>query len=496
MKIRKIELENHPFFGNIKIDFTNNGKTVDTIIIAGENGCGKSQLLNLIFSHSGFNRDMIQRNEKRFFEIEVSDQDIESYKNMNRFSQYFHKGIQQNIISIAIDYNLGGQQIQITAINGNGEHTNIPEDLFIRNKTTSIIFSDIEINYAPDKIQYVTSKEIDVHDGSSLRSNRNLATEIAQLFVDMINSDNQDYISWAKNNESFDKTKLSVRMDRFTNAFNLMFPSKKFKEIRNKEGSKEIIFTENGKDSTLSQLSSGEKQIVFRGGFLLKDINSLKGALVLIDEPEISLHPIWQMKIMNFYKNIFTDRGTGIQTSQIIAVTHSPFIIHNPNRANDKVIVLKKDANGNIKVSNNPEFYSWTNEEVIKNAFNIDLSTTSAQNIVFVEGETDEKYLKKCLEIMGNSDIEVHWIGSYNIAGNAVNTGDSALISAYNFFISNYKLFHDKKLIILFDCDVKKIPASLHNVNTQKMTRNVNNQIYSSNLKAGLSCDVSLQTYH
>lgn len=42
---------------------------------------------------------------------------------------------------------------------------------------------------------------------------------------------------------------------------------------------------------------------------------------------------MWQMKIMDFYKRIFAN-GSGIQTSQMFVVTHSPFIIHNKNRRN------------------------------------------------------------------------------------------------------------------------------------------------------------------
>ena len=53
MKIRKIEFTKHPIFGDIKLDFTDvNVKTVNTIIITGENGVGKSLLLNTIFDFS------------------------------------------------------------------------------------------------------------------------------------------------------------------------------------------------------------------------------------------------------------------------------------------------------------------------------------------------------------------------------------------------------------------------------------------------------------
>ena len=344
------------------------------------------------------------------------------------------------------------------------------------------IFSDVEINYIPQQIKSVTAKEIDTHKGSSMRSSQNLATEIAQLFVDMVNSDAIDYSAWSERYQVFNKAKLHTRLDRFTNAFNQMFPNKRYKKVGNVDGGKSVIFAEHDKESSLSQLSSGEKQIVFRGGFLLKDVNSLKGALVLIDEPEISLHPAWQMKIMDFYKNIFTDGATGIQTSQIITTTHSPFIIHNPNRSNDKVIILKKDSSGRIYVSDRPAYYSWTNEELVKEAFNVDLSSTNAQNIVFVEGETDEKYFKKCLELKCINNIEIKWIGSY-IDGGAKNTGDKALNSAYSFLKSNCLISQNKKIVFLYDTDTNMPDSADGNLFIRCMRYNQHNTKYKKGVE-------------
>jgi hypothetical protein len=41
----------------------------------------------------------------------------------------------------------------------------------------------------------------------------------------------------------------------------------------------------------------------------LQNKNSINGNPILIDEPEISLHPNWQLKILDFYKNIFIDES-------------------------------------------------------------------------------------------------------------------------------------------------------------------------------------------
>ena len=70
-------------------------------------------------------------------------------------------------------------------------------------------------------------------------------------------------------------------------------------------GRKKFILKKRGRDVDIASLSSGEKQIVFRGAFLLRNQQSAKGSVILIDEPEISLHPIWQEKIYDYYRKSF-----------------------------------------------------------------------------------------------------------------------------------------------------------------------------------------------
>lgn len=49
MKIRKIKIGNNQILGNLDLDFVDkNGKLINNIILAGENGTGKTYLLDLI----------------------------------------------------------------------------------------------------------------------------------------------------------------------------------------------------------------------------------------------------------------------------------------------------------------------------------------------------------------------------------------------------------------------------------------------------------------
>ena len=66
-----------------------------------------------------------------------------------------------------------------------------------------------------------------------------------------------------------------------------------------------------------------------------------KNKVILIDEPELSLHPSWQNKVVDIY-----EKFAKINNNQIIIATHSPHILTSVN--NKYIRVLKKDEKGNI----------------------------------------------------------------------------------------------------------------------------------------------------
>ncbi|MFJ8505877.1 AAA family ATPase [Streptomyces avermitilis] len=81
------------------------------------------------------------------------------------------------------------------------------------------------------------------------------------------------------------------------------------------------VVTAAGKEIKASQLSSGEQHELVLTYDLL--FNAHRNSLVLIDEPEISLHVAWQKEFLNDIVRI-----AAINSSRFIVATHSPQIIN------------------------------------------------------------------------------------------------------------------------------------------------------------------------
>lgn len=85
---------------------------------------------------------------------------------------------------------------------------------------------------------------------------------------------------------------------------------------------------------------------------MLRNQQSIKGNTILIDEPEISLHPKWQAKIFEYYRNLFIDESSK-QTSQLFIATHSQYVLDSALAAKDNttIILMKRTAN-TVEMSN------------------------------------------------------------------------------------------------------------------------------------------------
>lgn len=111
------------------------------------------------------------------------------------------------------------------------------------------------------------------------------------------------------------QVEINEPKETFLKIINSMFQRK---ELRINEKNELIAVTQSEKRLSLTQLSSGEKQLLIILGEALLQNNS--PWIYVADEPELSLHIAWQDKIITNLRKINPN-------SQIIFATHSPDIV-------------------------------------------------------------------------------------------------------------------------------------------------------------------------
>ena len=93
-----------------------------------------------------------------------------------------------------------------------------------------------------------------------------------------------------------------------------------FKEIKISKGTGLSVLNHNGNEIKLSMLSSGEKQQIVLYYNLIFELEDK--TVLMIDEPEISLHIIWQQDFMDDLLKVIKDKNI-----KVIVATHSPQIL-------------------------------------------------------------------------------------------------------------------------------------------------------------------------
>ena len=467
LKIRSITFREHPIFKNLTLDFCDaDGNAVDTVIIAGENGTGKSTILNFLYDLTSG-------------QVLTSGAYVDVELREKKFQLIFTHNSQYNATEVS-------DNVGLRTLLGAGK--------FETKYEVHGIYSDVDINFQAPNVSSVTSMSLDA-SSDSRRSKNDLPKQIKQLIIDVQDLDDAELSKAARENPNKTKNQLQIdeRMPRFTNAFAFMFDDLQYDGIDNVNGHKEIYFKKNGMTIPIDSLSSGEKQVVYRGCFLLKDVNATNGALVFIDEPEISLHPLWQKKILDYYKRIFTDID-GLQTSQIFAVTHSPFIIHNEWRKNDKVIILARDENGDIIVKDKPEYFKCDSIVAVEDAFQIK-NFSSNQSTVYLEGRTDEMYFNRAVKVFGLSlPFKFKWVGYMDDKGREENSGEKNLDAAFRFLVAQKSNMLN---ICLKDCDTHRKKEEKNNAVIMSIRQYENIEAFNKGIENALVVDgIDLRPYY
>lgn len=329
--ITNIQWKNDLILGDLTLSFTkDDGTPYNTIVLAGENGTGKTRILQTIAT---------------FLNLGT----IEPFKTIS----YSIDGEKYTITPSDLNASIGfhnrtkdGEDVSTYVSGHKGDLKKIKEDILdIRHYGCA--YSKARSGFNTKPVKSTTTQQLDVDSYDNDDSDD--FTSIKQLIVDVKAQDNSSLDKLTSKGEftnyaDFHKTS---KIFRFENAFNNFFDTIKFEGVDEEStDEKKVTFSKNGKNIAIDNLSTGEKQIVFRGAQLLKNSKNLNGGIVLIDEPELSMHPKWQSKVFDYYTGLFSQGGR--QMSQMFFATHSENVIQAATKDLDNTLIIILSFEGGV----------------------------------------------------------------------------------------------------------------------------------------------------
>ena len=315
MKIKNLHIKEFKGLRDISINFEKNDKPLDLVVLAGSNGSGKTRVLESIL---------------KYF------QDHLNYKQNNIEAGIFYEEKEKNCISNVQDFFYRLESFSYCEANDplREKHIEIKNKLDILPK---VIYVPTEINF--QKMNTASTTLVQEYNFINI-VNTNLIKDIpsyiaTKMISAMLKNKNEKVGDVQKKvfneiNEIFENLSIDVKVEDIS-----------------QDGRNITLFTNSsGDEFDINELSSGEKQLFLRT-LAIKMLNP-ENSIILIDEPELSLHPKWQQRIVDVYRKIG-------KNNQIIIATHSPHILGSVRKEN--IMLLDKDDDGKIVVRTGDELY-------------------------------------------------------------------------------------------------------------------------------------------
>ena len=401
MKIKNLHIEEYNGLENLDINFESEGKVLDLIVLAGINGSGKTRVLESIrywfemFRSKAVDVELFyEENEKEVLKSLMNSEGLtEIEKEMQKEIEY--TDCLRNIKFYNYDYR-----------HNKTENRNYNSKIISRSFEKLKIFP--KIIYVPTEINFEEIKKAET----------NLKKEYS--FINIVDSyeikDIPSYIATRISkvaNEEENLTMGQVRkkvFEEINGIFEILELDVKLSEISKDENSMPIFTDSSGKKFGINELSSGEKQLFLRT--LAIKMLEPENSIIMIDEPELSLHPKWQQKIVDVYKKIG-------KNNQIILATHSPHILGSVEKEN--IILLIKNRDGNIETRLGKELsnsYGQTMERILEDIMGLETDRNPSvyellnqvkemvKNDNYESFEFERKY-SKIKDILGEDDRDL-----------------------------------------------------------------------------------------
>ena len=301
---------------------------------------------------------------------------IEDYKMFKDFNISF---VDENDEALPI--------IVLAGVNGSGKTTLlefIKRCEYENNDSLSFILTDMDIKIADKPSPYSLASFIESKDSDILYlpagsdKIENIKETIRQKYIDRA-------FEIDKPSEALEELQKYIRavFDGLDLSFNLSSIN------YNKE---EVLFKDNsGNEFDIDELSTGEKTLLSKILYLY--FKEYKDKVILIDEPELSLHPSWQNKVLKIYENFVKQNNC-----QIIIATHSPHII---GSAKPEYIRVLKKIDDRIEVEQYNQSYGLEFSQILTNIMGLEYLRTpdvakrmDRVKALIIQNEYDSKEFK------------------------------------------------------------------------------------------------------
>lgn len=318
MSVYLKSIEVKKLFGekNIKWDLS------DVSVLVGKNGAGKSTILRSIYELlTGEKTDSLNLSTE--FTLNFVDDASLQFKKGKMFSANEMSIFLENIKKTSELLKGKGKEVSKSKSKINklkyeqeialDSFNSLYEKIFLDNKrVTSMFLSEIT------KTKEEAISDISVEMISTINMSANSINELTKSdgnTTTLLDLELNAEVEKLRLNK--DKKEMKPKIIKFIGELNDFF-SESNKSV-SFNGERVIIKNKKtDKDINIRQLSSGERQLLF---ILIKALNMSDGKnILLMDEPEISLHMSWQKKLISAIKRIN-------DTCQVIIVTHSASIL-------------------------------------------------------------------------------------------------------------------------------------------------------------------------
>lgn len=336
MKIKSLYITKFKGLNDFKIEF-NDGVTV----LIGENGTGKTTILETIYFILTYDastaRNKIMLNQQNIIEddIFISQDSTFQGAQLNLLTKIQKDGLELEFEKLKNGDCIETEKVLILKVLGfDGKSTTYDGDWeYLRDISLQAVINSNK-EKAPHIVYLPTEANFQKYKVESVKKYQNRIQFALKLNNELISKGLKDFLVYQHYRDLEDKEngQKGNRIKKYKDLYNSFLEDKEFIGIKDLEPLFEVKAT--GEIHSVDELSSGEKQIFFRAGSILE--YNLQNSIILIDEPEISMHPEWQQKILDFYRKVAGN-------NQLIIATHSPHIVSSCKREEIRVLVRDKD---------------------------------------------------------------------------------------------------------------------------------------------------------